>query len=240
MLLRIENITKSFSNVEVLRNITLMLQEHQTLSILGKSGCGKTTLLKIIAGLLGQDNGDIFLNDSIINMLPSAKRNIVYLSQEPLLFPHLTVQQNIAFGLHIRKLPETTIRAKTHALIEQLGLEAHHNHLPHTLSGGQKQRVNFGRALIINPPVLLLDEPFSNLDAQTRFEMQLLFKDIAASYGMASIFVSHDLKETLLMGDTIGLMQEGCLQTFTDKNSFITDSRTGVQRELAFWKSLPS
>ena len=123
-------------------------------------------------------------------------------------------------------------------LIDELGLTAHQSKMPYQLSGGQKQRVNFGRSLIINPPLILLDEPFGNLDTQTRTEMQLLFKQIAAQFSISSIFVTHDIKEALIMTDSIGYMKDGNLKTYDNKNSFITDDNTGVQQEIDFWKKL--
>lgn len=238
MLLSVQHINKKYKNEDVLRNISLSLDAHRTLSILGKSGCGKTTLLKIIAGIELQDSGSIVLHDVNINLLPPNKRTIVYMSQEPLLFPHLNVFENIAFGLRIRKEQHSTIKTKVNNLIEELGLTAHHCKMPVQLSGGQKQRVNFGRSLIINPPLILLDEPFGNLDTQTRAEMQLLFKQIAAQFSISSIFVTHDVKEALIMADSIGYMKDGNLKTYDNKNSFITDNNTGVQQEIDFWKKL--
>jgi len=238
MLLSVQHINKEYKNEDVLRNISLSLEAHHTLSILGKSGCGKTTLLKIIAGIELQDSGSIVLNDININLLPPNKRTIVYMSQETLLFPHLNVFENIAFGLRIRKEEHSTIKKKVNQLIDELGLTAHHSKMPDQLSGGQKQRVNFGRSLIINPPLILLDEPFGNLDTQTRTEMQLLFKQIAAQFSISSIFVTHDIKEALIMADSIGYMKDGNLKTYDNKNSFIADNNTGVQQEIDFWKKL--
>ncbi len=238
MLLTVENINKRFYAETVLQNVGLVLEQHRTLSILGKSGCGKTTLLKIIAGLVFQDSGNIFLNGININSLPPNLRRIVYMSQEPLLFPHLDVFENIAYGLRIRKEGPAAIETKVDQLVGKLGLQEHKRKMPHQLSGGQKQRVNFGRSLIINPPLLLLDEPFSNLDTQTRREMQQLFKEIAGEFKITSIFVTHDIKEALLMCDSIGYMKEGQLTIYDNKNSFISDSNTGVQQEIAFWQSL--
>lgn len=238
MLLSVQNINKAFKKEMVLQNVSLSLQQHHTLSILGKSGCGKTTLLKIIAGILHQDSGHIFLKEKNIDEVSPNLRQIVYMSQEPLLFPHLNVFENIAFGLRLRKEKKEIVDKKVTGLIIELGLQEHRLKMPHQLSGGQKQRVNFGRSLIINPPLLLLDEPFGNLDTQTRNEMQILFKEISAEFGISSIFVTHDIKEALLMADSIGYMRGGKLKTYEDTQAFISDDSTGVKDEIAFWKSL--
>ncbi len=238
MLLLAQNINKAFKKEMVLQDVNLSLQQHHTLSILGKSGCGKTTLLKIIAGILQQDSGHIFLEEKNIDEVSPNLRKIVYMSQEPLLFPHLNVFENIAFGLRLRKEKKESVEKKVNGLIIELGLQEHRLKMPHQLSGGQKQRVNFGRSLIINPPLLLLDEPFGNLDTQTRAEMQLLFKEIAAEFRISSIFVTHDVKEALLMADSIGYMKGGKLKTYQDKQAFVSDDSTGVKEEIAFWKSL--
>ena len=238
MLLSVQHINKSFKKETVLNDVALAVEAHHTLSILGKSGCGKTTLLKIIAGIFLQDTGNVFLRDININKLVPHQRNIVYMSQEPLLFPHLNVFENIAFGLRLRKEQHSIVEKKVNQLIDELGLQEHRSKMPDQLSGGQKQRVNFGRSLIINPPLLLLDEPFGNLDTQTRTEMQLLYKQIAAEFSISSIFVTHDIKEALIMADSIGYMKDGNLKTYEDKNSFIIDNNTGVQQEINFWKNL--
>src|SRR5262245_59384972 len=159
MLLRVELLNKSFHTDRVLSDLSFSINEHHTLSIVGRSGCGKTTLLKIIAGLLQSDSGQILLQDRIVNDVPAHQRNIVYLYQETLLFPHLDVFENIAFGLRLRKQSEEAVRSETTKMIESLELQEHSQKMPHQLSGGQKQRVSFGRALLVNPLIHQLDEP---------------------------------------------------------------------------------
>jgi ABC-type Fe3+/spermidine/putrescine transport system ATPase subunit len=238
MFLEIIGISKKYGRKTVLDNISFSLPAHTTMSILGKSGCGKSTLLKIIAGLEVLDAGTITLNGNAINILQTHLRNIVYLFQEPLLFPNLTVFENIAFGLRIRKLSDTNVRQKVAALLQSLELAEHAKKMPGQLSGGQKQRVAFGRALIINPPLVLLDEPFSSLDVETRATMQQLYKNIAAEFNITALFVTHDLKEALLMGDQIAYMDTGKLEVFEKKEDFINDTRTGVKKEINFWNTL--
>ncbi|MFC4262890.1 ABC transporter ATP-binding protein [Ferruginibacter yonginensis] len=238
MFLTLQNIQHQYNNEPVLQHVNLQLQANTTLGILGKSGCGKTTLLKIIAGIIPIQVGEIILQNNNINTTPPHLRNIVYMSQEALLFPHLNVFENIAFGLRIRKENNTQVQQKVTALLTQLSLAAHAQKMPHQLSGGQKQRVNFGRALIINPPLLLLDEPFGNLDTHTRAEMQLLFKEITSNYNMASIFVTHDVKEALLVANDIGYMNNGHLKIYANQQAFIDDDITGAKNEMAFWKNV--
>lgn len=238
MFLEVKNIEKSFHQEQVIKTLNFSLEAHKTLSILGKSGCGKTTMLKIIAGLESTDKGEIILKGNSINDLAPEKRGIVYLYQEDLLFPHLSVFENIAFGLRIKKVEKATIQEKVTTMIQRLELEGQTHKMPQQLSGGQRQRVSFGRAIITNPSLLLLDEPFGSLDAGTRTRMQLLFKKLAAEFSITSLFVTHDLKEAILMGDEIGYMEKGSLKVYKDRDSFINDPMTGVQSEISFWDSL--
>lgn len=236
--LKAHNISKAFGNEPVLRNLNLQLFEHETLSILGRSGCGKTTLLKILAGLETPDHGEVYLHDKNIDHMTPHKRDIVYLYQEALLFPHLTAFENIAFGLRLRKVTSEKITGRTNEMIDHLELGGMQDKMPHQLSGGQKQRVSFGRALITNSNVLLLDEPFGNLDADTRSSMQQLFKRIAEKLGITAIFVTHNIKEAILMGDRIARLDEGNLTTYSSVDTFISASESGVREEINFWKSL--
>ena len=211
---------------------------HQTLSVLGESGSGKSTLLKIIAGLEDADEGDILVDgESILHQKPK-DRGTVYLYQEPLLFPHLTVEENICFGLKFKKQNSGSIKQETRRMIGQLKLSGQEAKYPHQLSGGQKQRVAFGRAFIIHPKILLLDEPFASLDPGTRQEMQALFKEIADKEKITSLFVTHDLKEALMTGDRFGMMNNGRLTLYETRDAFIEDSTTGVKQEIEFWKNL--
>lgn len=235
-LLNIKNITKSFGNETVLNNVTFNLMEHEVLSVLGKSGSGKTTLLKILAGLEQEDSGEITLSRKRMNDQPPNKRNIVYLYQEPLLFPHLNVFENIAFGLRIRKQSDVEIDVKVENMLREIGLEEHDSKMPHQLSGGQRQRVSFARALIVEPQVLLLDEPFGALDAETRTQMQDLFKRVSKKMQLTSIFITHDLKEALTMGDHIGKIEHGHFKRYGSKQEFFEDVDSGAQEEAAFWK----
>ncbi len=233
-----ENILKSFGQEKVLRGVTFSLEEGEILSVLGRSGSGKTTLLKILAGLLDADEGQIRSAGQSIGHLPPPKRGIVYLYQETLLFPHLTVFENMAFGLRIRKVSGAEVKERVGELLNELGLYTHRDKMPSQLSGGQQQRVAFGRAVIIRPALLLLDEPFGNLDAKTREEMQDLFLRVSKKHRTTVLFVTHDLKEALKMGQKIGTMENGSLNIYESRQDFIRDSRSGVSEEMAYWEQL--
>jgi len=238
MFLDVIRLRKAFGREPVLRGLSFSLEGHRTLSILGRSGCGKTTLLKIIAGLEAAGDGQVVLQGEDITQKAPQDRGVVYLYQEPLLFPHLNVWDNVAFGLRLRRLDTAQIRRRVDEMLENLELSEHPDKMPNQLSGGQRQRVAFGRALIVNPALLLLDEPFASLDVEIRATMQRLFKRVAAQYEITALFVTHDLKEAILMGDRIAYMRDGTLKTYASKDAFIADPEVGVQNEIAFWNSL--
>lgn len=238
MYLKIQSVNKQFGQEQVLQDLSFELEERQMLSILGRSGSGKTTLLKVIAGLEEPDTGEVWLEDQLMNEVPPHQRSFVYIYQEPLLFPHLNVFENVAFGLRLRKVKSISIKAKVLDMLSELELSDQAKKMPHQLSGGQRQRVAFGRALIINPKVLLLDEPFGALDTETRQNMQQLLKRIVELHPITSVFVTHDLKEAIVMGDQIGVMQRGQLQVYESKRDFIADEHSGVKGEIDFWRNL--
>ena len=238
MPLKAQHITKSFGDEQVLEDLNLPLHAGETLSILGRSGCGKTTLLKILGGIEEADSGHVLINGTNVQQLRPKNRDIVYLYQEALLFPHLTVFENIAFGLRLRDFPDDEIATQTNEMIDRLGLSAMGSKMPQQLSGGQQQRVSFGRALITNPSVLLLDEPFGSLDGDTRSSMQQFFTDIADEFDITAIFVTHNVKEAMLMGDRIGTLSDGKLSTFNSVDAFINSGNSLVQDEISFWRSV--
>ncbi|PJB13165.1 MAG: sulfate ABC transporter ATP-binding protein [Flavobacteriales bacterium CG_4_9_14_3_um_filter_40_17] len=237
-LLHIQNLSKSFGRERVLTDVSLHLSQNKVLSLLGSSGSGKTTLLKIIAGLEQQSSGEIFLNLTEISKQPPQNRNIVYLYQEALLFPHLNVLENIAFGLRLKKQNNLEIIDKVSQMLRYLDLEKHANKMPNQLSGGQKQRVSFGRAMVVEPKLLLLDEPFGALDSSTRKKMQTLFKNLAEQLKISALFVTHDLKEAIIMGDDISKIQKGKLIQYESKQVFFEDENSGVKSEIDFWKGI--
>ncbi len=234
-MLEVKSLSKSFYETLVIESCSFRVKTGDTMSVLGRSGCGKSTLLKILAGLTLPDSGRVFIDKTDITDVPAHQRHIVYLPQEALLFPHLDVCENIAFGLRVRKNPKTVINMEVHNMLEQLGLLDKMNSRPHELSGGERRRVSFGRALITQPSVLLLDEPFENLDPETRSDMQKLYRKLAADYNITSVFVTHNLKEAIMMGDNISTLRDGQLHAYNDVRSFINDPESGASEEMAFW-----
>lgn len=237
--LQVRGLCKQWPGQVVLRNVSFDVAQGQTLAILGASGCGKSTLLKGLAGLEAPDGGDIVLGGRSISLLPPAARQTVYLYQEPLLFPFLDVFENIAFGLRLRRLPEATIAARVAKLVTELELETLERRDPEHLSGGQRQRVAFGRALAVEPRLLLLDEPFSSLDALTRQTMQKLFRRLAAEHRITALFVTHDVQEALTVGDHHAILDtHGQLKLYRDRAQFCADPASGVATQRAFWEAI--
>ncbi|QNF35267.1 ABC transporter ATP-binding protein [Adhaeribacter swui] len=236
-MLQVNNLTKTYAHHPVLDQVSLELPLGQVLAVLGRSGCGKTTLLKVIAGLLPAETGIVSWAGQNMDAVPARNREMVYLFQEPLLFPHLTVFENLAYGLRVRKETEIAVQQKVSRMLEELELQEHARRMPHQLSGGQRQRVSFGRAIIFLPRVLLLDEPFGNLDAQTRATMQTFFLRLAKNFKITALFVTHDVKEALLVGDQYAYMVAGKFQIYASKAAFMADPVTGVREELAFWQA---
>lgn len=239
MFLQIDALSKTYGGTHrVLRGIALEHERGGTLAVLGRSGSGKTTLLKILAGLESADEGRIVVEGRELGDVPANRRGIVYLYQEPLLFPHLDVRHNVAFGLTLRKVPRREALERADALLGELGLEGHGAKRPQALSGGERQRVAFGRALIIEPRLLLLDEPFGNLDPETRRSMQGLFRSVVSRLEITTLFVTHDLREALVVGDAFGYLQDGVLERFPDRQAFLDDARVGAGEEIRFWGAL--
>jgi ABC-type Fe3+/spermidine/putrescine transport system ATPase subunit len=236
--LDVNNIDKSFGPERVLRSVSCGIETGSTLSILGPSGCGKTTLLRIIAGHESCDGGAIVLNGMDLRDIPPEERGIVYLSQQALLFPHLTVEGNVDFGLRIRGVPEDERRIRVQDILERIGMQEHAEKRVAQLSGGQQQRVAFARAIVIRPAVVLLDEPFGSLDSQTRTTMQDLYIGISRSLPLTSLFVTHDLREALRVGNRFSTLDCGRLTVWESKDQFVTDERSGAAAEVAFWKDI--
>lgn len=207
--IEIENLTKIFDNNVILKNINLSIEEGEFFSLLGFSGCGKTTTLKSITGIYSVDKGDIKINNKSIKNIPMEKRNLPFVLQEPYLFPHMKVYDNIAFGLKVAKFSKEEIKNKVNHILDELELKGLENMYPAKLSGGQRQRVSLGRALVMSPKILLLDEPFSSLDITLRSSMRKLIKKLHKERNLTIIFVTHDKEEALTLSDKIALMSKG-------------------------------
>ena len=207
-----KNISKSFDSTQVLKNVSLDIDENEFVTLLGPSGCGKTTLLRILGGFETADSGEVLFDGEDIKDVPPHKRDLNTIFQRYALFPHLNVYENIAFGLKIKKVPKDLIKQKVARMLKLVSLEGYENRKIAQLSGGQQQRVAIARALINEPKVLLLDEPLSALDAKLRKEMQLELMWIQKEVGITFIFVTHDQEEALTMSDKIVVMSDGVIQ----------------------------
>jgi ABC-type Fe3+/spermidine/putrescine transport system ATPase subunit len=205
----LKNITASYKGSAVLRDLNLELPDGMLVSVLGVSGAGKTTLLRVLAGLMKPDSGSIRIDGKDITDVPAEKRGFGYVFQSPLLFPHMTVSQNIRFGLETRKWTEDRMRKRVGLLLDVLSLTGLENRLPQKLSGGQQQRVAIARALAPEPCLLLMDEPFSSLDPQLRKSSGELIRSIQETMGLTIVFVTHDREESLLLSNRIALLGEG-------------------------------
>lgn len=219
MELTIDNLKVKLQKEEILHGINLVIEDKSFVSLLGASGCGKTTLLKSIAGLLETDSGDILINgESIVKLLPE-KRGTIIVFQDLRLFPHMTVEQNICFSMELQKISKAQQKETVARLLESVRLAGYEKRKIRQLSGGQRQRVALARALAANPKILLLDEPFSGLDEQLRLEMGELVKRLHKEWGITTVLVTHDKREALQMSDKIALMDKGnVLQYDTPEN----------------------
>ncbi|MCR4707877.1 MAG: ABC transporter ATP-binding protein [Clostridiales bacterium] len=210
--IRIVNAVKKYGDNTVIPDLSCDIREGEFFTLLGPSGCGKTTLLRMIAGFNSIEGGDIFFNDKRINDLDPAKRNIGMVFQNYAIFPHLSVRNNVAFGLKERHLPKAEIAKETDEFMKLMHIDEYADRMPDRLSGGQQQRVALARALVIKPDVLLMDEPLSNLDAKLRVEMRTVIKEIQNSVGITTVYVTHDQEEAMAVSDRIAVMNLGVIQ----------------------------
>lgn len=214
---RLERVTKRFGKVLAIDDVTLDVGEGEFMVLLGPSGCGKTTTLRLIAGLEKVTSGNIYFGDELVDdgeevYVPPQRRNVSMVFQSYALFPHMSVFENIAFPARVKKLPRDEIKRRVHELAELLRIEELLDRRPHELSGGQQQRVALARALMIEPLVLLLDEPLANLDAKLRVYMRAELKRLQREFGCTTIYVTHDQIEAMSMADRIAVMNLGRIQ----------------------------
>jgi putative spermidine/putrescine transport system ATP-binding protein len=207
--LELDALTKRFDSVLAVDGVSLAIGEGEFVSLLGPSGCGKSTTLGMVAGLLTPDTGAVRVADRDITRQPSYRRNIGMVFQNYALFPHMTVSQNVAFGLTMRKVSRADVAARVGRALDLVRLPHTAERYPRQLSGGEQQRIAVARALVIEPAILLLDEPLSNLDARLREEMRIELRDIQRRVGITTVFVTHDQAEALAMSDRVAVMNRG-------------------------------
>ena len=210
--IKIDEVVKRYGDTTVIPDLSLDIKEGEFFTLLGPSGCGKTTLLRMIAGFNSIEGGSIYFNDKKVNDIDPAKRNIGMVFQNYAIFPHLTVRDNVAFGLKHRKMDKATIKQETDKFMKLMHIDEYADRMPEQLSGGQQQRVALARALVIKPDVLLMDEPLSNLDAKLRVEMRSVIKEIQNSIGITTVYVTHDQEEAMAVSDRIAVISTGVVQ----------------------------
>jgi len=223
---KLENIVKTFGETVALKGIDLHIKAGELFTLLGPSGCGKSTTLRIIAGLDFPDSGTIYFGDEEVTYLPSSKRGAVLVFQNYALWPHMTVFDNVAYGLKLKKLSKDEIRKKVEWALELVKLKGFEDRYPTQLSGGQQQRVAIARALVVEPKVLLLDEPLSNLDAKLRLEMRSEIRRIQRELGITVIYVTHDQEEAMAISDRIAVMNVGTVEQVGTPKEIYESPRT--------------
>ncbi len=211
-LLSVRGANKRFGSTQVLRDLSIDIANGEFMTILGESGSGKTTLLRLIAGFESLDGGEIWISGNRIDQLPPYRRPVNTVFQQYALFPHLTVRDNVAYGLRVSKIAESQVSAEVEAALAMVKMATHASKKPSQLSGGQQQRIALARALVKRPRLLLLDEPLSALDATLRAQMQMELKALQREVGIAFVFVTHDQQEAMALSDRIALLRRGSLE----------------------------
>jgi spermidine/putrescine transport system ATP-binding protein len=224
--LELKAINKSFGSSHIVNNLDLQIMDGEFLTILGPSGCGKTTTLRMIAGFEMPDSGQVLLNKQDITNLPPYKRNVNTVFQNYALFPHLNVEENIAFGLHQKKMSKMEISKRVDEMLELVQMEAFKTRKPFEMSGGQQQRVAIGRAIAPDPEILLLDEPLGALDLKLRKQMQFELKQLHKDLNKTFVYVTHDQEEALTMSDRIAVMNQGIIEQLSDSQTLYNHPKT--------------
>ncbi len=209
MKISLKNVTKTFGRVTAVDRASLEVADGELFTLLGPSGCGKTTLLRLTAGFGAPDGGEIWFGDRRVDGLRPYERNIGMVFQNYALWPHMTVKANITYGLRLRKLDASTIATRLRGVLEKVNLLGFEDRYPGQLSGGQQQRVALARALVLNPDILLLDEPLSNLDAKIRVQVRAEIRKLQKELGITTVYVTHDQEEALSLSDRVAVMREG-------------------------------
>ena len=217
-----DKVVKRYGDLTIIPQLTQGIKNGEFFTLLGPSGCGKTTLLRMIAGFNTIEGGQIRFNDQVINDIPAHKRNIGMVFQSYAIFPHLTVRQNVEYGLKLRNMSKAEMKEKVDKILDVVQITEYQDRLPERLSGGQQQRVALARAIVIHPSVLLMDEPLSNLDAKLRVEMRSAIREVQKQVGITTVYVTHDQEEALAISDRIAVMKKGVIQQTASPHTIYT------------------
>ena len=236
----IRNLVKNFGATKALNQVSLEIEPGELFFLLGPSGCGKTTLLRHIAGFYTPDGGTILIGGDDVTGVPPHKRDTGMVFQSYALWPHMTIAENVAFGLQMRKIPKSEIDRRVQKALEAVRMEGRAKSKPNQLSGGQQQRIALARALVVEPRCLLLDEPLSNLDAKLRLEMRVEIRRICKESGLTAVYVTHDQKEALSIADRLAVMRDGIIeQTGTPLEVYRKPANTFVASFIGETNFLP-
>lgn len=236
-LLTLDQVTVAYQKQDILKQFDLKIEKGELLSLLGPSGCGKTTTLRLIAGFLESKSGRFLFNDKDYTRVPVSKRNFGFVFQNYALFPHLSVYNNIAFGLKMRKQTQSEMKKRIAHVLDVVNLTGFENRFPKELSGGQRQRVAIARALVIEPDLLLFDEPLSNLDANLRETMRVEIRRIQQELGITAVYVSHDQEECFSISDNVAIMNKGVIEQLDAPSHIYSYPKTRFVAEFIGFKN---